>query len=421
MKSTRKINNTLQVIIHCAGILVFSVITGFLLLALVYMIPTAPMKQNMMNDSKELLSEGVYPALGGWFSNTLDNFTDTLMIGTAVYDSGDSVIDKSLNAYHPGGHENPIQDLTEYLRDENTVNKDTYTRYWHGYLIFLKPILYMTDYLMWRSINRVLQIILMIGTAVMLIKKASWKCAVPIAAAVFFARPNIVYYSLQYSTMFYISLVSVFILTCFYNRLRNKKLIYFFLIVGIVTNYFDFLTYPAVSLGLCLVICLMFEQNAKFINNFANTVKYSIAWVCGYGGMWVGKWTLGSLLLHRNVFTEAVNSITERSSSYASGSAITRYATIFFNVKTFFEGIYSFVPLMIFVAVIIIGIIQWRKDIKKWMAYMVNLLAVAAIPFVWFAVLNNHSFMHLYFTDRELVITVAALTAAAWRVDKVKQ
>lgn len=416
----RNENNIINIVLKCTVILAASIIIGTILLCLVYLIPTAPIKNNLTRDIDELAYEGQYPALKGIFANTLDNFTDSLMLGTASCDREGSVIDKAMNVYHPVGDGDSVQNLIQYINSDKSTDYSAYTRYWQGYLVFLKPILCFTNYLIWRSINHVLQIILMIVTAVILIRKCSWKCVIPFATAVAFIRPNIIYYSLQYSTMFYISLLSVAVLALFYDKLKKNGLIYYFFIVGIITNYFDFLTYPALGLGFCLVLCAMIDSSEKGLKAVFNTVKYSFFWTAGYGGMWAGKWLISSILLHRNVFIDAMNSIGERASSYASGEEISRIYTVYFNIRTFFEGLYYFVPIIILIAVVVIGIWQWKKMYMSWMGYLLNLFIIALIPIVWYLVLSNHSFMHLYFTDRELAISVAAITAAAWRIDRKK-
>lgn len=420
MKSVCKFNNTLQVIIRCLIILVFSVMAGFFLLVLVYLLPTGPMKEKMARDTTELSQEGVYPALGGLFSNTLDNFTDTLMIGAAVYDNDETVVKKVVNAYHPSGYDDPVENLIKYIDEGDNGDKGNYTRYWHGYLVLLKPILFFTDYLMWRSINRVLQLLLTLTVVIVLMKRFSWKCALPVLAAVLFLRPNVIFYSLQYSTMFYVSMISALILGLLYGKKNNNWLIYFYLCVGIITNYFDYLTYPAFGLGLCLVICAMLSQKNKGSDNILATMKYSLFWVLGYGGMWVGKWTIGSILTGENLFADAIQSVIGRSSAEAYGGSISRVSAVVSNLQMASEITTPLIVTAAIAAIVIIIVWQWHSHFEDFILYFINLLLIAAIPFVWFFFMSNHSYIHLYFTYRTLAVTVAALTAAAWRVERKK-
>ena len=149
-------------------ILLSTILIGYLLLILVYLLPTEKMKSNMYAVMPELEAEDLYPSLDYTLSTTLDNYTDSLMLGAAVYDnSNESVFVKALRIEHPGGDEcAPIQNLNSYLNNwnNNVAVKEpepypgaAYTRYWHGYLLLLKPILCCTNYFIWRSMNRVIQ------------------------------------------------------------------------------------------------------------------------------------------------------------------------------------------------------------------------------------------------------------------------
>lgn len=410
-----------KTVIRCLIMLLFSALIGFVLLVFVYMLPTAPMKANLNQDIDEISKEGVYPAIHWKFSNTLDNFTDSLMMGAAVYDNEETVVNKAINAYHPSGFEDPVQDLTNYVRNGDNGEHGSYTRYWHGYLVFLKPILSMTDYLMWRSINRVFQIIVMVTLTLILIKRFSWKCAVPMVAAFMFLRPNIIYYSLQYSTMFYVSMFSVMALALIYQKNGdNKRLVYFYFAVGIVTNYFDYLTYPALSLGLCLILCAMLSQSQTGLKNIVNTIIYSISWAFGYAGMWISKWTIATILTGENKFSDAIISIVGRSSTEAYGGSISRTAAIVSNMQMASEVITPLIVMVMIISLVIIAILQWRRQLKLFLPYVANILIIAAIPFVWYLVLSNHSYIHLYFTFRTLAITVAALFAVAFNIEKKK-
>ena len=133
MNKSFNINGTeiCKTVIRCLIMLLFSALIGFILLVFVYMLPTAPMKENMAQDVEEISKEGVYPAIHWKFSNTLDNFTDSLMIGAAVYDNNESAVNKAINAYHPSGFEDPVQDLVNYVIHGDNGENGSYTRYWH--------------------------------------------------------------------------------------------------------------------------------------------------------------------------------------------------------------------------------------------------------------------------------------------------
>lgn len=422
---TNKFSNA-RVILNCVIILLCSVIIGTILLCAVYLLPTSGMKEHLKQDMQELNAEGMYPSFSEYYSSdyyfnswTLDNYTDALMLGTAVYDSNTSLLDKAMQAYHPyfADSISSIDHLNVYLNNGN-CDSVSYARYWHGYLVFLKPMLCITDYLMLRTYNRIFQYVLMLALAVVLVRRCSWKCIPPMAAAFAFLGPGFIGYSMQYSTMFYVSMTAVLILGLCHRRLKGQWLIYYFFIVGIVTNYLDFLTYPALGLGLPLVLLAMINQSEKAVTNIFNTVCCSLAWGIGYGGMWIGKWAISSLILHNNQIADSFANVIIRSGSEVYGQTISRISAILINIEMSKEKL----PLnMLLIGLIIIAVIavwQWRKYMKTFAGYAANLFIIAMIPFVWYPVLCNHSYEHVWMVHRLLAVTIAAITASAWNLKR---
>ena len=78
--------------------------------------------------------------------------------------------------------------------------------------------------------------------------------------------------------------------------------------IGIVVSYFDFLTYPLVTLGvpLCLLLILQADK-ITYLQKIKNIISLSIAWVIGYLGMWAMKWMIGSIATHKNILWMLLN------------------------------------------------------------------------------------------------------------------
>ena len=68
----------------------------------------------------------------------------------------------------------------------------------------------------------------------------------------------------------------------------------FFLIVGILTSYFDFLTYPVVTLGIPLC-CYFLLESDRLWNNIKRLTGFSVSWAIGYAGMCAAKWVIADL------------------------------------------------------------------------------------------------------------------------------
>ena len=122
-----------MLIVGCIG-----VAAGFILLLCVFALPTEPMRENVLNSSEQWYSEGAWPVgIPGYSGSIRDNFTDAVMLSIAVCDSGTSVIDRSMKAYHavqPDLLKNEA--LYSYLCGEPCAGEN-YGRYRHGFSLWL--------------------------------------------------------------------------------------------------------------------------------------------------------------------------------------------------------------------------------------------------------------------------------------------
>lgn len=98
-------------------------------------------------------------------------------------------------------------------------------------------------------------------------------------------------YCLQYSFIVYITLIATILLSHFREKLdRRKNAIYFFFIIGVVTNYFDLLTYPLITFGIPAVLLLFSgKKKATILESLMTFAAIACAWIGGYALMWVGS------------------------------------------------------------------------------------------------------------------------------------
>ncbi len=71
------------------------------------------------------------------------------------------------------------------------------------------------------------------------------------------------------------------------------NLMLYFFVVGMVENFFDFLTYPIITLGIPLIVLLWLkirDESADLKENMIFTVKSSVSWGLGYALTWIAKW-----------------------------------------------------------------------------------------------------------------------------------
>ena len=249
--------------------------------------------------------ETMYPKIETiLYSNTLDNYTDSLMLNIATTDKEDtSIIEKAAGAYYWDLPENNISELTwvDSVLEKNT-SIDNYSRYWHGYLIILKPLLAFFTYQEIRTINLIGQLVLNLVIALLLAKRTSVLHSLTFLGTLLFFIPDVTGKSLQYSTVIYPTyLATIYIL------LNNKTISTFssnniFLLLGMSIAFFDLLTYPIVSLIFLLSFDIIVSTKKEDENLlFSSIIVKSFLWGIGYLCMWFSKWIIASVIMKKNI------------------------------------------------------------------------------------------------------------------------
>ncbi len=403
-----------KMIIYGAGILVAGILSGTLLMIAVYCLPVAPMKANAQRSTEIYDYEGVYPQLmWGYKMSQLDNCTDATMLLNAIYSGPGSPVEKAMQVYRTEYYgENPVKSLTNYANDvEAETYGCAYSRYWHGYLVILKPLLLFWDVADIRMMNMFLQITLP-GYLLLLMKQKGYgRYIAGFLFSVLLLNPAAISVSFQFSTVYYLMLSgSIFILK--HGTLSRKRCMFLFLISGMATAFFDFLTYPLATLCFPLLFLLLKEESWK--EAFKKVICYSLIWGIGYIGMWCGKWTIGSILLHRNLWTDALYRAAEYESMEYEDGKVHALQVILKNLSVLMKW-----PILLgCMAVFIFHIKQFcRKgadmvaDLPQRCLRFIPFGLIALMPFAWYLAAGTHSYIHYWFTYRELCISVFALPA----------
>lgn len=414
-KIVRRIGRCILVVCMMAGI-------GWILLALVYLLPTAPMKVHAEKAVKVMEEQGShYECIPGQKATALDNYTDAIMLNTAVYDGQDSVWRESAGAYRYGW-----QDKTEmkaffsYMRDEEGGERVSYARYWNGYLVVLKPLLLIASYPEIKKINIVAYIVLTAAVVGAMIKR---RCGQYIAAFIlgcWFLMPFVNVQSLQYSQMYYVTMFLLLIFLTKYTWIQKKGYLgEFFTVAGCLTCFFDFLTYPLVPLGFLMIFRLILEQdNLHGIRDVVIDLLWNgVCWAIGYIGIWGMKWCIGSVVLGQNILGDALGQILYRTAAIDANSgqtvAISRFGALWENIAMLYNPV-LLAAVLLFAVMILVRLVQKKGKISVIQEpFFWGMLLLMLLPNVWLMLKANHSHIHVWMTYRELATAVFAL-AAAW-------
>lgn len=248
------------------------------------------------------------------------------------------------------------------------------------------------------------------------------KDAYSLAKAFFISLPFLffvsTYASLSLSICFYV-LTAAILIQLKMNDILLKREWYglFFFIVGMTVVYFDFLTYPLVTLVYPLGIYLHF-CGGNFRKNMLGIIKNSVEWSAGYVGMWAAKWILADCLTGSRCIQDALHTVFVRTGSAEGHSRIKGFFSVVGkNIHPFLN--WGFILIIIALALIFLAkILKKAKTIKKYIPEIgyilpdtVSYFVLALYPFAWFFLTQNHSEQHWQYTCRILAGSVFAIAA----------
>lgn len=408
-------------------LLLAAAVVGYLLLVLVYCLPVERM-QTHLESCLDAFSEGSKTLLKDDTGMWVDYLTDSMILSEAVYKGDESPWNQAAAVYSNAVDAEGEQPWTLRKMQAALEEKQSgaaYSRYWHGNLVYLKPLLFFFDYKDILTLNMLAQLLLMLWIAQLMVKRNLGYLLLPMAVAFGMLTPVAMALCLQYMPCFYVMALACVILLRFPDSVQRHAGL-FFLAIGIATCYFDFLTFPLITLGVPLVLLLLLTARS-WQQGVLAVIQSSICWGIGYVVFWAEKWVLGTLVLRENLFADAWNSLTLRSSHETEGQELTYLGALKNNFKGYDLRIWKvlFILLFVVLAVLIAGRIrQGRRAIQMDLAYLIPLLLVACMPFAWYFVTVNHSYIHYGYTHKELMIAVWAVACAAgeafhrWQIER---
>lgn len=381
-------------------IIVLMVLMGFALVLGGYLLPESKAYQkNKAESTQILLEEGAYPRLFGWCLSNLDNFSDSMIIQELNYSGTESALEKSvMNYYMADADGNPWGALE--AEEGQKAEQNSSSRYWNGFLPFVKLLLYFMNLKGIRIFNYIVQTILCCMNAILLFRKSKGT-AYAYALSVLLMNPAVIGYNMFFSIIYYLVNITVLLVLCLNVDIEWKKLSYFFVIVGGLTSYLDMLSYPLLTFAFPMaVLCFLAGADSTEKRKCCLILENVIFWGIGYLGVWVGKWIFGSLLTGKDLFGDAVGKILLRTSHDVKGdnfNIIEMFCRLMFN--------FAKNPVIILAAgaVIWFGVILLkRKNYKSDLKSFLPFLFIILISVCWLGVKANHSYLHRWFVYREL-------------------
>ena len=194
------------------------------------------------------------------------------------------------------------------------------------------------------------------------------------------------------------------------------------------TCFFDFLTTETLTVTMPLLFLLILRYEKGELDDLKQEVKRILAglfcWGISYTVMFAAKWLLSAILLGRQAFGEAMSAAGERIGGTVHlgntnldpeatgmqrflGALIRNQGSLFPFHHTMRMGTAALAFLGV-LALCLSLIYLFRS--KKFEGRLLLLgLLLGAIPYLRYMVLENHSYMHYFFTYRAQLVTITML------------
>lgn len=353
--------------------------------------------------------------VGGFLSAQLDNFTSVLILKTAGYVGEETLVRKALAGFRIDAPAQIGQSewdaFCQYELGENSPSGGlSYSRYWHGYTLPLRLLLCVLNVANIQMLLYFAQLALFFFVLLLMLRRGLKRLIPGFFLSYFLLMPFAASICLQY-----VPVTMLMLGACAAILLWDKKIDCligmpaFFILLGILTNYFDLLTFPLVALGfpITLLLALRLKTGDSFLRLFMTTALCGIGWALGYAGMWAFKWVLVDMITDYSTIWGLMTQIFLRTSD--NGGDFSRIGVVMRNLNVILAkksyllliGITGVITLIPAAKMLI------RRD-ARFDARALMLLVVAMVPFVWYMVMSNHSFDHTYYTYRNVTMTAMA-------------
>ena len=377
-------------------------------------------EENTLESATTLLQEGNPNYV---LDMKLDNYTDALMINTAYSINPNKPFESAMLArknYLPEKEQTVYPDSNGGLISSadgdydilgelyKTVRHDIsesyeYARYWHGYLIILRPLLIFFNISQIKVIIGILLALLAFYLFMVLSKKILIKFCYIIILALAFSDFFLMGITLQGVLTFVISMVASIIIYERYDKIKNISM--YFMVIGMVTCFFDLLTHPIITLGIPITVYLLLKQEKEHTGlkeNIKLIIVNSIMWGIGYLLTNLTKWILVDVFYRRNLINIAFEQFLFRSQAASVSDPKFLGEAVIYNFEQ--AGIRVYLFLAVIFIYVIAYLIRNYKVMKFNVKAGVPYLIISLMPIAWYLLMNNHDVDHSYFTYRGLVV-----------------
>ena len=374
--------------------------TYFALATLSCLLPDKSIKAHIADSAKKMVKEGLYPqAIIRMKQCQMDNFTDALIMNQMYNIDRKHPITSAMKMIRSSEKGRDWDQPGLLLRKVNGENLEEqhYARYWHGSTFLFRPLFLVMDFLTLRHILFIVSSLLIVLLLCAYYPKAGLMKTIALALGFLLTYGFVMQFSMQFFPVLALTIIGS-LLVVKRKQSDNSGLLFF--VIGSMTCYFDLLTTPLLTLGIPMAVMLSLkrEDEFQFKDSIIEISKLTLLWGGGFAFTFLTKWALASLILGQNIFADAyeVSLYRMEAEEFTRWDAVTKN---FDMLNLWMIGIAALVLLLFAI------IKRLKINYKKVVLFFI----IGLMPYVWYLLLANHSYVHWWFTYRLQAITVVCL------------
>ncbi len=430
------------------------------LLFVTALIPQNALQKNMEKSSDYYNNHQMFDHVTDYmFLSRQDNYADCILTNIIYHIDQNNLAESILSASYYNPEDEGVQTSFAYAVGSKVEPNVDYSRYWHGSMVLLRPLFIIFDIAEVRMVLGILILIMTVWFEVLLFKNHYSVFGVCYGIGLILVSVWMCAFCVEYAMPFVVMSVELPVLFALLTRayekedvqndkvkrdehkLGNQKadehksdnfkpeviLWAVLACAGIVTAFVDFLTTETITFTMAYVLYLIVKnrhsQMGTVKEELIYLVKSGIVWLVSYGLMIALKWVLALIVLGKDAFFNALSQAALRISGDATlgnvtgAEVVSDYERIsgalWRNIGCIypFKSTMSYGTAMIFI--LLVGLVVFsiwylfREKAKSCINKV--MVMVSLIPVLRFLVLNNHSYIHFFFTYRALLVSVVVI------------
>lgn len=411
-------------VVICAGLLFLS-----------SLIPHSCIRDNCYKSACYFAERNPYEYLKeGNFSSIQDNYADCILTNIIYHIDEKKPLHSTLEAAYYADESRTVNENFIKSVEENLGANTEYVRYWHGSMVFLRPLLMFFTIMQIRVILAVVVLLEVIVISLLLAKgifgektmAVGRRMAVCFVVSLLLVHAYMIAASVEYVTSFIVMGAVLIALLLKWKKGAGYGMEKLFVISGVVTCFVDFLTTETITFTIPMAfLLLMLYEDGKLL-----TVKEGIQWMAvngscwliGYAGMFVSKWLFSFAAFGKTAIESAWSHAMVRVDGEVIadnvGYELTKLqqvtGSVWQNLGCLFpiRNEMSASQVILWTVGVLLAVAAFfylfhEKEVHG--RILVPLFLLGLLPYARYLALSNHACRHYFFTYRAQLITVFVL------------